>query len=328
MYVADGKRQPEDRQAWLQGSTRREEPTEQFCGGPAYGPGSDSLESYGDQPDHENRHLEVDSAGSYDPCLDDYGGYADYGEKGECSDVSVWSDMGSDREEDTPMEVEEDPHRDLPSHSDAKSSENDEPPAPKAPPKAPPRAYRPGASKLPRVASRESSSSEADTPPSKVKSPRAHVPTPKPRGGKKAAAPVPVQEPGNTAGALPNAHAPKPGQPPLPKPVKNSPPQAGRFLTQSMSWGLAGVPSPSSGLFHVCDVVHVPVPISIPIILNVSVTLFPFVSMPVPVSLSVPVTVIIMLPVLPPTALLTLACVRLSGPFASPFGVGLGPPAR
>ncbi|KAK1802657.1 hypothetical protein P4O66_004171 [Electrophorus voltai] len=93
-----------------------------------------SAESYGDQPDYENRRSEVDSTGSYNPCLDDYGVYADYGEKGECSDISLRSDMGSDREQDTPMEVEEDSHRDLPSHSDAKGPENDALPTPKAPP--------------------------------------------------------------------------------------------------------------------------------------------------------------------------------------------------
>ncbi|KAK1795584.1 hypothetical protein P4O66_001082 [Electrophorus voltai] len=205
---------------------QREEPTGRFWGGPVYGPGSDSVESYGDQPDDENRHSEVESAGSYrdqsdyenrylevdsvvsyDPYLDDYWGYADYREKGEYSNVSLRSDMESDCEEDTPMEVEENPHRAHPSHSDAKGSENDEPPAPKAPPR--PRC--PGASKLSRVASREASSSEEDTPPPKAKGPRAHTPMPKPRGGKKAAAQVPAPEPGNTAGALPNTHAPKPG---------------------------------------------------------------------------------------------------------------------
>ncbi|KAK1792434.1 hypothetical protein P4O66_012381 [Electrophorus voltai] len=176
----------------LQGATSREEPTELFWGGPVHGPGSDFAESYGDQPDHEHRHSEMGSAGSYDPCLDNH--YTDYGETGECSNVSLRSDMGYYREEDTPMDVEKDPHRDLPSHSDAKSSENDEPPAPKAPPKAPPRACHHRASKLPRVASRKALLSEKDTPPPKAKSPRAHMPMPKSRGGNKAAAPVPALE--------------------------------------------------------------------------------------------------------------------------------------
>ncbi|KAK1800391.1 hypothetical protein P4O66_005622, partial [Electrophorus voltai] len=134
------------------------------------------------------------------------------------------ADMGSDREEDTPMEMEEDPHGDLPSHSDAKGSENEEPPAPKALPRAPPRACRPRSNKLPQVVSREASSSEEDTPPPKAKGPRAHTATPKPSGGKKAAAPVPVPELGNTVGVLPHAHAPKPGPSPLPKPAKDNPP--------------------------------------------------------------------------------------------------------
>ncbi|KAK1785536.1 hypothetical protein P4O66_018900 [Electrophorus voltai] len=50
--------------ALLQGTTRREDPAERFSGDPVYGPGSDIPESYGDQPDHENRHSEMDSAGS------------------------------------------------------------------------------------------------------------------------------------------------------------------------------------------------------------------------------------------------------------------------
>ncbi|KAK1792038.1 hypothetical protein P4O66_001816 [Electrophorus voltai] len=95
--------------------------------------GSDSAESYGDQLDYKNQHLEVDSVGSYDLYLDDYRGYADYG---EYSDVSLQSDRGSYHEEDPSVEVEEVPHRDLPSPSDATGSENDEPPAPKAPPRA------------------------------------------------------------------------------------------------------------------------------------------------------------------------------------------------
>ncbi|KAK1793807.1 hypothetical protein P4O66_001533 [Electrophorus voltai] len=54
--------------------------------GPVYGPGSESAESYGNQLDYENRHSEVDSAGSYDPYLDDYSGYGDYG---KYSDISL-----------------------------------------------------------------------------------------------------------------------------------------------------------------------------------------------------------------------------------------------
>ncbi|KAK1790589.1 hypothetical protein P4O66_014465 [Electrophorus voltai] len=182
--------------------------------------------------------------------------------------------MGSDHEEDTPMEVEEDPHRDLSSHSDAKSSKSDEPPAPKALPRA--RC----------LGAREASSSEEDTSPPKAKSPRVHAPTPKPRGGKKAAAPAP--ETGNIAGALPDMHAPKPGLSPLPKLARDTPRQAGRFPTQPTTGGLAEVPSPFPGLFNVHGIVHVPVPVTVPvsITLNVPVSLFPFVS--VPISVSVP----------------------------------------
>ncbi|KAK1785825.1 hypothetical protein P4O66_003200 [Electrophorus voltai] len=50
--------------ASLHGSTTGEEPAGRFWGGPAYGPGTDSAESYGDQPDYENLHSEADSAGS------------------------------------------------------------------------------------------------------------------------------------------------------------------------------------------------------------------------------------------------------------------------
>ncbi|KAK1798038.1 hypothetical protein P4O66_000536 [Electrophorus voltai] len=58
--------------ALLHRSTRREEPAGRFWGGPIYASGLDSAEPYGDQLDYENRHSEVDSAESYDPCLDDY----------------------------------------------------------------------------------------------------------------------------------------------------------------------------------------------------------------------------------------------------------------
>ncbi|KAK1787403.1 hypothetical protein P4O66_002727 [Electrophorus voltai] len=187
------------------------------------------------------------------------------------------------------MEVEEDPHRDLPSHSDAKSSENDEPPAPKSPSKSLPRAHRPGASRLPRVGSRETSSSEDTTPP-KAKSPREHVPMPKPHGGKRAAAPVPAPEPGNTAGVLPSVHALKPEQSPLPKLARDNPCQAGWSPTQLTTGGLAGVPSPFPGLFNVCGVVHVPITMPVLITLNVPVTLFPFMSALMPVNVCIPVS--------------------------------------
>ncbi|KAK1790616.1 hypothetical protein P4O66_014492 [Electrophorus voltai] len=101
---------------------------------PGADPGSNSAESCREQPDQEDRYSEMDSAGSYDPYLDDHMGDTDYGETEECSDICLQSESGSDCEEETPMEVEY-PHRDLPSHSDTKSSHSKEPPAPKAPPR-------------------------------------------------------------------------------------------------------------------------------------------------------------------------------------------------
>ncbi|KAK1803195.1 hypothetical protein P4O66_021722, partial [Electrophorus voltai] len=53
-----------------------------ILGGPVYGPGSDSADSYRDQPDYNNQHSEVDSAGTYDPYMDYSEGYAEYGERG------------------------------------------------------------------------------------------------------------------------------------------------------------------------------------------------------------------------------------------------------
>ncbi|KAK1796216.1 hypothetical protein P4O66_009287 [Electrophorus voltai] len=122
--------------ASLQETTGREESTEQFWGGTVYGPGLDIAECYGEQPDQEDRYSEMDSARSYDPCLDVHRGYTDYGETEECSDVCLWSERGSNHEEEAPIEVEEDPHRDVSSHGEAKSSQSNEPPAPKEPPRA------------------------------------------------------------------------------------------------------------------------------------------------------------------------------------------------
>ncbi|KAK1795975.1 hypothetical protein P4O66_009076, partial [Electrophorus voltai] len=69
----------------------------------------------------------MDSAGSYDPYLDNPMGDTDYGETEECSDVCLQSESGSDCEEESPMDVEH-PHGDLPSHGHAKSSHSKEPP--------------------------------------------------------------------------------------------------------------------------------------------------------------------------------------------------------
>ncbi|KAK1786483.1 hypothetical protein P4O66_017625, partial [Electrophorus voltai] len=64
-----------------------------FLGGSDYGPGSDSAESYRDQANYVNQHSEVNSAGSYDPYMDDYKGCNNCGVKGEYRDVSLWSDI-------------------------------------------------------------------------------------------------------------------------------------------------------------------------------------------------------------------------------------------
>ncbi|KAK1784437.1 hypothetical protein P4O66_011372, partial [Electrophorus voltai] len=176
-----------------------------FLGGPEYGPGSDSVESCRDQPDYENRHMEEDSAGSYDPYMDYYEGYTDYGERGEYSDISLWSDLGSDYVEDPPMEVEEVLYGDSLANSHVRSvvSGNDEPPASMIPPKALPRRYRLGTSKPARVKLLEVTSSKKETPFTRAHCPGTHAPKPKPRKGRKEAAPVPTPEMGKVAGALP-----------------------------------------------------------------------------------------------------------------------------
>ncbi|KAK1796930.1 hypothetical protein P4O66_000893 [Electrophorus voltai] len=191
------------------------------------------------------------------------------------------------------MEVEEYPHRDPPSHGDAKSSESKEPPAPKALP----RIHCPGASKLTRVASREAPLLDKVTPPPEAKSSRAYAPTLKPCASKKAAVPIP-----------------EPGQSLLPRLARDTSRQAGQSSTQPTTGGLVGVPSPFPGLLNVHGGAHVPVTVtvSVPITLNVPVTLLPFV--PVPVSVCVPASVIVLLPVLPQATLLTLAHGGLSGP--------------
>ncbi|KAK1804149.1 hypothetical protein P4O66_020191, partial [Electrophorus voltai] len=171
--------------ASLHGDTRGEEPADRFGGGgPVYGPGSDGAESCREQPDQEDRYSEMDSAGSYNPYLEDHMGDTEYG---ECSDFCLQSERGSICKEEAPMEVEEYPHRDLLSHGDAKSSESKEPPAPKASP----RARHPGVSWLTRAASREALLSNMDTPLPEARSSRAYAPTPKPCTGKKAAVPEP-----------------------------------------------------------------------------------------------------------------------------------------
>ncbi|KAK1805842.1 hypothetical protein P4O66_012891 [Electrophorus voltai] len=108
-----------------------EDTTGQFWEGSEYSPGSDPVESYGPQLDYEDRHVEVHLAGSYNPYMDFYEGYADYGDNGECRGFSLRSDLALDYEEDLSIEVEEVLYGDPP------NSKSDEPPALKIPPKAP-----------------------------------------------------------------------------------------------------------------------------------------------------------------------------------------------
>ncbi|KAK1802121.1 hypothetical protein P4O66_004374 [Electrophorus voltai] len=66
--------------ASLHTPTIGEEAAGRFSPPPKYGPGSDSKESYRPQPNYEDRHMEVDSTGSYDPYMEFHEGYTDYGE--------------------------------------------------------------------------------------------------------------------------------------------------------------------------------------------------------------------------------------------------------
>ncbi|KAK1785527.1 hypothetical protein P4O66_018891, partial [Electrophorus voltai] len=144
-------------------------------GGPVYGPGSDSAESYGDQPGYDNRHSEVDSTGSYDLYMDHPEGHAEYGERVEYSDVSLRSDMGSNYGEDPPMEVEEVLPGDSLADSDICSvvSRIDEPPA-------------------------RNSLYQGIQPHTTTR-----APVPKPRRGKGEATPVPTPETSKVTGAPP-----------------------------------------------------------------------------------------------------------------------------
>ncbi|KAK1797756.1 hypothetical protein P4O66_008104 [Electrophorus voltai] len=250
--------------ASLHSPTTGEEATGGFWGGPGYGPESDSEESYRPQPDYgeryvEDQYSEVDSAGSYDPYMDCCEGYADYGGNRECSDVSLWSELGFDCVEDPSMEVEEVLYGDPPTDSDVEYavSGSDEPPAPRI--LALPRRGCCGASKPSRA-----TSFKEETPSTRAHSPGARAPVPKPRRGKVAC-----------------AH-----------------PET-KVTTPQISEGQ----SPTDGF--------VPVPIT----LSVPVAVWcPFVSVPVPVSVSFPVSVVVLVSVLPPSALLMLACVRSLGP--------------
>ncbi|KAK1802928.1 hypothetical protein P4O66_021456, partial [Electrophorus voltai] len=137
------------------------------------------------QPDSEDWHVQVDFTGSYKPYIDFYEGYMDYGDNGECSNVSLRSDLGFDYGEDPSMEVEEVLSGHPPNISDVESadSKSDEPPALKIPPKAPPRRCRLGASKPSSAAQREATAFEEETPSTWAYSSGTRVPVPKPRRG-------------------------------------------------------------------------------------------------------------------------------------------------
>ncbi|XP_035377111.1 uncharacterized protein LOC118240542 [Electrophorus electricus] len=155
-----------------------------FWRGPGYGSGSDSAELYRPQPDYgeqyfEDQYSEVDSAGSYDPYMDCYEGYADYGGRGECSNVSLQSDLGFDYVEDPSMEVEVLNVTD----SDVESavSRSDEPPAPKILLKSLPRKCCSGTSKPFNEAHIEATSFEEEISSTRAPSPGTCGPVPKPR---------------------------------------------------------------------------------------------------------------------------------------------------
>ncbi|KAK1804822.1 hypothetical protein P4O66_003659 [Electrophorus voltai] len=211
-------------------------------------------------------------------------------------------------------------------------SESEEPPVPKVPPKAPPRRLRSRTSRRPKGACDGVLSSEEDTPSAKDRSPKAQAPKPKPRKSNKVASPVTTPEMGQSAKASLEARALKPEQPPPHTSAKRDPVRPGRILAQPTIGGLAGAPAAFPGLIssYLCNPVVVPVPImvSIPVLVTVPVALSPFMLVPVSVSVSVPVSVVVLVPEFPPTLLLMLARGGLSGPLASPFGVGLGSASR
>ncbi|KAK1800996.1 hypothetical protein P4O66_004743 [Electrophorus voltai] len=209
--------------------TTGEKATGGFLGGPGYGPVSDSMDSYRPQPDYGERYAEdqysdMKFTESYNPFMDYCEGYADYGGNGECSDVSLWSDLGFDCVEDLSMEVEEVLFGDPPTDSDVESavSRSDEPPAPKIPPKAPSRKCRSGASKPSLVAHIEVNSFEEETPSTRAHSPGTRAPIPKPHRGKKEATPVPTPETTKVTGAPPEKWQEKL---PPPKLASGDPPQ-------------------------------------------------------------------------------------------------------
>ncbi|KAK1784810.1 hypothetical protein P4O66_003482 [Electrophorus voltai] len=85
---------PQSQNLWTSTVQRRDLPSswprfKELQGGrnPLNNFGGPSVWSYGEQLDQEDRYSEMDSAGSYDPCLDDQQGHTAYGETGEYSDV-------------------------------------------------------------------------------------------------------------------------------------------------------------------------------------------------------------------------------------------------
>ncbi|KAK1793797.1 hypothetical protein P4O66_001526 [Electrophorus voltai] len=244
------------------GPQRGRNPLDNF-GGPVYDLGSASAECYGDQPDYENWHLGEDSTGSYDPYMDYNEGYAEYGERGECSDVSLRTDSEFDRGEDPALEVEEVLHRGPPSVIDVESadSRSEEPPAPKRPPKAPPRRCRSGAGKLSRAVQREVTSFEEETHSTRAYSPGTCAPVPKPRRGKGEATPVLTPETGNVTGAPPEMGA-RTSQPS--KSVRGDPPAAGLESHLPKTGGHTGAPAGFLGLFNSPLCSFVPVPVVLP----------------------------------------------------------------
>ncbi|KAK1785815.1 hypothetical protein P4O66_003192 [Electrophorus voltai] len=154
--------------------TTGEEATGQFWGDPEYGPGSDSAESHRPPPDYEDQHAEVDSAGSYDPYMELYEGSVDYGDNRECSVISLRSNLGFNYWEDPSMDEEGVLYGDPPNISDVDSADykSDKPLALKIPPKAPCRRCHSRASKPSRVAQREATAFEEETPSTRGIQPR------------------------------------------------------------------------------------------------------------------------------------------------------------
>ncbi|KAK1793200.1 hypothetical protein P4O66_011601 [Electrophorus voltai] len=201
------------------------------------------------QPDYGEQYVEDQySAGSKDPYMDYYEGYADYGGRGECSDISLRLDLGFDYVEDLSMEVEEVLYGDPLTDSDVESviSRSDEPPAHRISLKTPSRRCRWRASKPSHAAHIEATSFEEETPSTTTHSPGAHAPLPKPCRGKKELTPMPIPKTGKVAGAPPEM-----GQQKLPPPksARDNPPQAGWTSAQPATAGQPGALAGLPGLF-------------------------------------------------------------------------------